>query len=67
MYGKRILKLVLMFVFIPAYLLLLFIYSSATHRTFGRAQWQQLRDRLEAWRFNLGQVRESLDSITPAS
>ncbi|XP_002738609.1 eukaryotic translation initiation factor 3 subunit M-like, partial [Saccoglossus kowalevskii] len=41
------------------------VIRSATHRTFGRAQWQQLRDRLEAWRFNLCQVRESLDSITP--
>ncbi|XP_070563934.1 eukaryotic translation initiation factor 3 subunit M-like isoform X2 [Ptychodera flava] len=43
------------------------IACSATYRTFGRAQWQQLRDRLELWRLNLNQVRSSLESLGPAS
>lgn len=34
--------------------------SSTMHRTFGRAQWQQLRDLLHSWKDNLGQVQEEM-------
>ncbi|CAH1257224.1 eukaryotic translation initiation factor 3 subunit M-like [Branchiostoma lanceolatum] len=37
------------------------------HRTFGRQQWQQLRDMLERWRENLGTVRNNLQQLTPAT
>nr|XP_023027893.1 eukaryotic translation initiation factor 3 subunit M-like [Leptinotarsa decemlineata] len=40
--------------------------SSTMHRTFGRAQWQQLRDLLHSWRFNLSSVQEGMKSITAA-
>ncbi|XP_077994676.1 eukaryotic translation initiation factor 3 subunit M-like [Glandiceps talaboti] len=43
------------------------IACSATQRTFGRAQWQQLRDRLESWRYKLNQVRGSLESLQQSS
>ncbi|KAJ8984872.1 hypothetical protein NQ317_002711 [Molorchus minor] len=40
--------------------------SSTMHRTFGRAQWQQLRDLLHSWRGNLSSVQEGMRSITAA-
>ncbi|KAJ8958323.1 hypothetical protein NQ318_017469 [Aromia moschata] len=40
--------------------------SSTMHRTFGRAQWQQLRDLLHSWRGNLSSVQEGMKSITAA-
>lgn len=40
--------------------------SSTMHRTFGRAQWQQLRDMLHSWKQNLGSVQEGMKSITAA-
>jgi len=39
------------------------LLSSTTHRTFGKPQWQQLRDSLVSWQNNLGQVLGSLDSL----
>ncbi|CAH1173922.1 unnamed protein product [Phaedon cochleariae] len=43
------------------------IYVSSTmHRTFGRAQWQQLRDLLHSWRGNLSSVQEGMKSVTAA-
>lgn len=41
------------------------IISSATHRTFGTNQWQELRSRLEDWRQNLRSVRTSMQSVVP--
>uniref|UniRef100_A0A1L8DSM9 Eukaryotic translation initiation factor 3 subunit M n=1 Tax=Nyssomyia neivai TaxID=330878 RepID=A0A1L8DSM9_9DIPT len=37
--------------------------SSTMHRTFGRAQWQQLRDLLHSWKNNLSLIREGLTHI----
>lgn len=37
--------------------------SSTMHRTFGRAQWQQLRDTLYSWRENLVSVQEGMKSV----
>lgn len=34
--------------------------SSTMHRTFGRAQWQQLRDLLQCWKQNLVSVQENM-------
>lgn len=34
--------------------------SSTMHRTFGRAQWQQLRDLLQVWKHNLVFVQENM-------
>ncbi|RMX60073.1 hypothetical protein pdam_00004497 [Pocillopora damicornis] len=42
------------------------IISSATHRTFGTNQWQELRDRLEEWRQSLQSVGTSLKAVVPA-
>lgn len=38
--------------------------SSTMHRTFGRAQWQQLRDLLCSWKANLGGITEGMKAIT---
>lgn len=38
--------------------------SSTMHRTFGRAQWQQLRDLLHAWKSNVSAVQEGMKSIS---
>lgn len=35
-------------------------------RTFGKSQWQELRDELSRWQTNLGQVRASFKSVTEA-
>jgi translation initiation factor 3 subunit M len=40
--------------------------SSTMHRTFGRAQWQQLRDLLHSWKSNVSLVQEGMKSITAA-
>lgn len=40
--------------------------SSTMHRTFGRAQWQQLRDVLLAWRGNVHHAHESMKSVATA-
>lgn len=43
------------------------IYTSSTmHRTFERAQWQQLKDLLHSWKTNLSTVQEGMKSITAA-
>lgn len=40
--------------------------SSTMHRTFGRAQWQQLRDLLYAWKSNLQVTQEGMKSVAAA-
>jgi len=40
--------------------------TSTMHRTFGRAQWQQLRDLLYSWKANLSSVQEGMKSISAA-
>lgn len=40
--------------------------SSTMHRTFGRPQWQQLRDLLYAWRSNLSLIQDNMKSVTEA-
>lgn len=40
--------------------------SSTMHRTFGRAQWQQLRGVLLAWRANVQQAHEAMKSVAAA-
>nr|QBH73924.1 eukaryotic translation initiation factor 3 subunit M [Liposcelis bostrychophila] len=40
--------------------------SSTMHRTFGRAQWQQLRDLLCAWKVNLSGVQDGMKAIAAA-
>ncbi|XP_033118391.1 eukaryotic translation initiation factor 3 subunit M-like [Anneissia japonica] len=42
------------------------VVSFATHRTFGKQQWMLLRERLEQWQRNLGQVTNGLDSLNTA-
>lgn len=43
------------------------IYTSSTmHRTFERAQWQQLRDLLHSWKGNLASIQEGMKSVTAA-
>lgn len=41
------------------------IISSTTHRTFGKQQWQMLRERLEGMQRNLAVVLGSLQTVTP--
>lgn len=40
--------------------------SSTMHRTFGRPQWQQLRDLLHSWKANLAIVQENMKSVAEA-
>ncbi|XP_014355742.2 eukaryotic translation initiation factor 3 subunit M [Papilio machaon] len=40
--------------------------TSTMHRTFGPAQWQQLRSVLLAWRANVHQAHESMKSVAAA-
>lgn len=40
--------------------------SSTMHRTFGRAQWQQLNDLLLVWKDNLASVQENINNIAKA-
>uniref|UniRef100_K7EHK6 Eukaryotic translation initiation factor 3 subunit M n=1 Tax=Ornithorhynchus anatinus TaxID=9258 RepID=K7EHK6_ORNAN len=40
------------------------VVSHSTHRTFGKQQWQQLYDTLNAWKQNLNQVKNSLLSLS---
>nr|QBH73919.1 eukaryotic translation initiation factor 3 subunit M [Eurycantha calcarata] len=37
--------------------------SSTMHRTFGRAQWQQLRDLLLSWRNNLQNTQDAMKTV----
>lgn len=41
------------------------IISSTTHRTFGKQQWQQLRENLVFWHSNMDQILTSLASLEP--
>ncbi|XP_069680401.1 eukaryotic translation initiation factor 3 subunit M [Periplaneta americana] len=40
--------------------------SSTMHRTFGRAQWQQLRDLLHSWKSNLQITQEGMKTVAAA-
>lgn len=40
--------------------------SSTMHRTFGRAQWQQLRDLLYAWKQNIATIHEGMQNVAAA-
>lgn len=40
--------------------------SSTMHRTFGQAQWLQLKDLLTAWRGNLTTIQESMKTVATA-
>lgn len=40
--------------------------SSTMHRTFGIAQWQQLRDILYSWKSNLGVIQDGMKSVVAA-
>ncbi|CAG2058214.1 unnamed protein product [Timema podura] len=40
--------------------------SSTMHRTFGRVQWQQLRDLLFAWKNNLQVTQEGMKTVAAA-
>ncbi|XP_046748627.1 eukaryotic translation initiation factor 3 subunit M [Diprion similis] len=42
------------------------LVSSTMHRTFGRAQWTQLRDLLAAWKTNLSAVQEGMKTVAAA-
>ena len=39
------------------------IVYATTHRTFGKQQWQLLRDQLDTWQGNLQQVLASLQQL----
>lgn len=41
--------------------------SSTMHRTFGRAQWQQLRDLLHHWKANLASVQDGMKHMQSAN
>lgn len=41
--------------------------SSTMHRTFGRAQWQTLRDLLQTWKNNLVFVQENMGKAIEAA
>lgn len=41
------------------------LISYTTHRTFGKQQWQLLREQLSSWQQNLEQCLTSLQSLTP--
>lgn len=36
------------------------LVTSTMHRTFGKAQWQQLKDTLTLWQFNLNKVQHTI-------
>lgn len=40
--------------------------SSTMHRTFGKAQWQQLHSLLSAWKSNLAVVQEGMGNVAAA-
>jgi len=40
--------------------------TSTMHRTFGRAQWQQLHELLKSWKSNLGSVQEGMKNVAAA-
>jgi len=41
------------------------LVTNTTHRTFGKQQWQSLREQLNSWRANLDVVLGSLQTVTP--
>ena len=47
------------------------LISATTHRTFGKLQWQLLREQLGTWQLNLSHVLASLQTLlhhaTPAT
>ncbi|KFM63377.1 Eukaryotic translation initiation factor 3 subunit M, partial [Stegodyphus mimosarum] len=43
------------------------LVSSTMHRTFGKPQWQQLRDILTKWQRNLSQVQAQLNTVIRSS
>lgn len=43
------------------------LVSSTMHRTFGKPQWQQLREILIRWQRDLTQVQSQLNSVIDAS
>ena len=51
--------------FISYFVKLNFFFSQACLRTFNKAQWQQLADRLQHWKSNLKRVNERLQTVTP--
>ena len=40
--------------------------SSTMHRTFGKVQWQQLRDLLHSWKNNLTTTQEGMKNVASA-
>jgi len=40
--------------------------SSTMHRTFGKAQWQQLRNLLHLWKTNLGSIQDGMKNVAAA-
>ncbi|XP_075234519.1 eukaryotic translation initiation factor 3 subunit m isoform X2 [Lycorma delicatula] len=40
--------------------------SSTMHRTFGRAQWQQLRDIIYSWKNNVSMVQDGMKTVVSA-
>ncbi|XP_073976687.1 eukaryotic translation initiation factor 3 subunit m [Rhodnius prolixus] len=40
--------------------------SSTMHRTFGVAQWEQLRDKLRGWKYNLARVHQAMNTVVTA-
>jgi len=40
------------------------IVCGTSHRTFGKQQWQQLRDQLESWQRSLGLILGNLQTVT---
>lgn len=40
--------------------------SSTMHRTFGRAQWQQLHELLLSWKGNLSTIQDAMKNVASA-
>jgi len=40
------------------------VVGGVRNRQFGKAQWEQLRNRLDQWEQSLSQVRNVLDTVT---
>jgi translation initiation factor 3 subunit M len=41
------------------------LVCGTAHRTFGKQQWQLLRDQLNSWQRSLGQIMGNLQTVTP--
>lgn len=41
--------------------------TNVDHRTFGKAQWEALRDTLTKWKGNLSLVKDSMHAIASAN